>query len=95
MKFTDEELSRILSAHAGGTLDRGGLTWPGPRLFDVCSRRYKNLLTIVRGCLLQVAKVNPSPEIGPLRIAKAFDSEYYSSWSSDDLLQWMESKGYA
>jgi hypothetical protein len=85
VKFTDEELSRILSAHEGGQLRRQGGWWDEGAPF--C-------------CVVQAAKMEPRPDrakfgLGLYSIAESFDDGYSPDWTTDQFLAWLESKGAA
>jgi hypothetical protein len=99
MKFTDEELSRILSAHESDSyqLRVGGSDWPDSDWFDcIINTKAKDVLYYVSGCIIQVALLYPCP-IRAFEKKKAivnkFDKHYDVRWSSDQLLRWMEGNG--
>jgi hypothetical protein len=83
VKFTDEELSRILSAHEGGQLSNG---------FH-CSQERGRLV-----CAIQAARPSVSL-LGALDVSRWFviDFDFYYSrcWSADELLRWLEGQGAA
>lgn len=86
MKFNDEELSRILSAHEGGQLKRGGSHWP------------KNTINY-QYCIIQVADLNPCSVHVKQRVCKLilpqytnlltiwFDNNYDPKWSTDEFIE--------
>lgn len=87
MKFTDEELSRVLSAHEGGQLVVGGRLWPRDgECYDTGC------------CVIQAASVMGDPQdAGHLDddLATAFDAQYAAKWTTVALLRWLESQGVA
>jgi hypothetical protein len=85
-KFTDEELSRVLSAHAGGQLISGGVGW-----WD-CAGDYPP-----GGCLIQVAR-HISGKLtafgqDKLRAAR-FDGQYNPLWSMEEFIQWLRKEKF-
>lgn len=84
-KFTEEELSRILSAHEAGDLGRLGLCYGG----DICC-----VLQAAWGYeeYLKWAKVSA---IGTKKfsVMKWFDSKYRSFWTADQFLTELEEIG--
>lgn len=80
MKFTDVQLSRILSAHAGAQLEMGGGDWA---------------LGDYRCCLVQASDLNPFPSTIHTASQKWFDREYNWYWSPDQLLRELELRGWA
>ncbi len=88
MKFSQKELSRILSAHEGGTLKRRGEMWRGIP--------YDGVTYIA--CVIQAGKVMDDPFAASdfnRDLADWFDCNYEESWSADRLLQELESLGVA
>lgn len=84
-KFTDEELSRILSAHEGVQLCKKGQAWDKHFLSFGC-------------CLVQAAKLEPSPSAAysmSEHIAGWFDAFYDLEWTTDELLSELEKHGVA
>lgn len=80
--FTNEELSRILSAHAGGQLKRYGADWGADNP--------------IAGCVIQVSKmVNNDFNLDAEPIASWFDTSYYPSWTPTYLLRRIEKRGRA
>lgn len=79
-KLTDEELSRVLTAHEAGGLVRGGnILMPG-----------------YPACLAQVAKGSPTGlGHGLLDGAAWFDSAYRQSWTVGEFLAQLEARGLA
>lgn len=87
-KLTDEELSRVLTAHEENALNRGGCYY---------AKRRNNGGSGL-GCLIQVAKADKNaPWHGDnlLPSAKWFDNNYQKNWSSDELLTYLENAGIA
>lgn len=85
MKFTDEELSRVLSAHEDGTLERGGGLWS-------CSD------TDYAACILQVAKLVPHPFDACVfneKLAYWFDDCYEPGWTAVRFFRELEKQGVA
>lgn len=86
MTLNDEELSRILSAHAATQLIRGGWRWAD----DPWEWQYERP---VGGCIVQVAKVIPDrlEAFGrsPL-LAELFDMMYDPTWSPEILLEFVD-----
>lgn len=91
MKFTDEQLSRILTAHDSGNLIRGG-------------KQYRQGYP---GCIAQIAfdaqafndsKLNERDEELPFwheifdSIIWNFDKNYDSSWSIEELIEYITSQ---
>lgn len=88
--FTDEELSRILSAHEGGQLCFGGGEW-GCCCDGSCVHRN-------RACVIQAAKLEASADYAYAmdpRLGRNFDWSYCRDWSTDRLLRWLEAQGVA
>jgi len=83
--FTDEELSRILSAHAKGELRRGGLTGSFPN----------------KCCILQAAYGFSNYFMGTYNYEKYykdacwFDAEYNPGWPLGRFLRELEARGLA
>lgn len=89
MKFTDEELSRILSAHEGGQLRRMGEAW--------CSV-YGYLPDGYTACVIQAGKVVHSPSEASMHdydLARWFDRNYEPAWTASRLLRELEKQGCA
>lgn len=83
MKFTDEELSRIIGAHESGQLVS---YLDEPRCFDANTC-----------CAIQAARMcnaSEARDIGP-DFYFLFDREYKTDWSADELLAWLEAQGAA
>jgi len=81
--FTDEELSRILSAHEGGQLEWCGGDWLDGEFL---------------ACVVQAATLEPDPNAAyraRLPIAREFDDAYDRAWTTDHLLAWLEAQGVA
>lgn len=81
MKFNDEELSRILSAHEAGDLDTGGMS------------TVKGRCCAVQAAKLGVLEGYWTDDLYAL--ALRFDVSYSRAWSSVALLRWLESQGVA
>ncbi len=78
VRYTDEQLSRILSAHEGRQLVRGGVCVAG---CSDCEGK--------AGCINQVAEPGTDNGTPALRINRAwlaFDQSYDSGWDVDHLL---------
>lgn len=87
-KFTDEELSRILTAHANGLLEREGECW-----FE-CEVGCE----VVGGCINQFAYNegnNGTAEKCNLEVANWFDANYNRSMSIEAFLAALERLGAA
>ena len=88
MRFSDEELSRILSAHCTGDLKRDGASW------DVLDGL--NPPTVV--CVLQAAFTidgyleipEPDNNSAEIKLTTWFDCNYEKSWTPDELLRKLE-----
>jgi hypothetical protein len=87
MKFTDEEWSRILSAHAGGLLINGGVNWL-PWRFEPSNPN------MIRGCVNQFAYNSPwrGDAIDFNReVAKWFDHGYSRTMTIGKLIAGIDS----
>lgn len=90
MKFTDEELSRVISAHEGGQLRRRGMLWN--EVWHIATDGKLAACAIQAG---KVIAVQFDAMVMSPRFAMAFDANYYGEWSADLLLAWLESQGVA
>jgi hypothetical protein len=83
-KFTDEELSRILTAHANGFLEKSGFSW------------FENIA--LRGCINQFAYnecwVDDAARLNK-KVSSWFDVNYNPSMSAEDLFSALEKLGAA
>lgn len=77
--FNEEELSRILSAHAGGQMKR----------FNIVDS-LQCCVFMAAECDEQIYLNDPKWDI-----ALAFDSEYDSKWSAEEFIHWLSEKGLA
>lgn len=95
MKFTDEELSRILGEHDASHMCRGGgyqwsfNFWLESEILNVFSPMC---------CVNQAAYNEYSPSFAEsifIQAAEWFDSNYWPDWSVDELLAELEHEGLA
>lgn len=92
-RLTDEELSRVMTAHELGGLARGNGEWAFP---DNEARGYPC-------CLVQAARVSAMAfhtvgETGDDRLEDAvgwFDTAYEPTWTVDEFLAQLEARGLA
>lgn len=83
-RLTDEELSRVLTAHAVGELVRGGIA--EGLAYPCC------LIQAARAC----GRVLKDPEQRDLSVdACWFDLRYYRSWTVDEFLAQLVARGLA
>lgn len=85
MKFSDEELSRIITAHELGGLQKFGKCYiPG-----------------YPACIIQVALeintiwLHPDVIISPYheKLTYIFDQEYKNSWTTEEFIEWLIKQG--
>lgn len=90
-KFTDEQLSRILSAHANGEMRCGGMHQVQPEKVCVMQAAF-GVEVSNDGFFFSIAKeLTAEQEVSVVW----FDDEYKSKWTTDQFLAQLEAQGLA
>jgi len=91
MKFTDEELSMIMSAHDNGRLTRFGYCGKNTEGVCVAQAAYG----IHEECDGLWAKYDEEQEEFARVTSKWFDFHYRPSWTTEEFLAQLEAQGWA
>ena len=84
--LTDEQISRVLSAHEAGQLVQCGFDW-----------NYDPITIIKKGCIIQVATLEKgkwgSGIPNYIQVVEWFDREYREYWTVDQFIEQLEKQG--
>lgn len=93
-KYTDVQLSRILTAHAQGGLMRGGRS--NLPAYPACMNQAA-FASSRGGCWGSPEGVRAGEDTPHAFVPHAswFDLQYVTTWTEDELLRWLEARGLA